>query len=219
MILALLACEEPGTLSSVADALATDAEVQGEPALQLTLAVAGVLAETCNVDDISSYAFTGPYAAAMGVTGVTVSTSEEQFIWTATDAGLGTDLGTLEYTTNSSALNFAIEYANGTEQLTAGFETKSCDDEGVIISGSGTWSTAELSVPLSILGVAPSNGLVFRPTTVAYPGGGWLKAEEETQGWEILLDDSSTLGFAPESWTGTASGKGWTGAVEMAWPE
>jgi hypothetical protein len=195
MILALLACESPGTLSSVADALATDAEVQGEPALRLTTAVAGVLAETCGVDDISSYAFSGGFAAAMGVTGVTVTTSEEQFIWTATDVGLDGNLGTLAYTTNSSAQNFAIEYANGTEQLTAGFETKNCDDEGVIVSGTGTWSSADLEVALTILGVAPSNGLVFRPTTASYPSGGWIKATEETAGWEILLDDAAGLGF------------------------
>ena len=47
LLLLLVACDAPETLGSVAAALGQDALADGTPGTRMTIAVAGLLAETC----------------------------------------------------------------------------------------------------------------------------------------------------------------------------
>ncbi|MDP2311554.1 MAG: hypothetical protein Q8P41_01510 [Pseudomonadota bacterium] len=219
-LLALLACTEPETLESVSAALAQRAVDDAELPLRSMTALAGLLGETCGVASVEDYTFTSRSAAAMRASTATVDRDETTQTWTFTGVGLDEMDGTLLVDTDASQDNLAVTYTADGLKFTAGIEIRDCDTDipSVVVGGTGTWSTASLTTSLTLVGVAPANGLGFNPVTAEVPTGGQVRASDETAGWVILLDEVSTLPPDAGVWTGQATGTGWSYAVEVGWP-
>lgn len=215
-----VACTEPGTLASVSSALAGEAVADAEVPLRTLTAVAGLLAETCGAPAIETFTFTSRSAAALGASTATVDHDEETQTWTFADVGLDGAAGTLEVVTDANQENLAVTYTADGLKFTAGIELKDCDPDvpSVVVGGTGTWTTADLSVAVSLVGAAPATGLAFSPTTAQVPTGGQVRAANEDAGWVILLDDAATLPEGAPAWTGRASGDDWAAPVEIGWP-
>ena len=218
--LLLLACAEPSTLGTVSEALAARAVADGELPLRMATATAGLLAETCGVETVEEHVFVSRSAAALGASVATVERDDTTQTWTFADIGLDDTSGTLVVETDASQDNLALTYTGDGLKFTAGMEVRDCDTDvpSVVIGGTGTWTTADVTVGLTLVGQAPANGLVFDPVTADRPGGGQLRAEDEAAGWVILLDELGTVDASLGAWTGTASGTGWTADVAVGWP-
>jgi len=218
--LLLLACAEPSTLGTVSEALAARAVTDGELPLRMTTATAGLLAETCSDETVEDHVFVSRSAVALGASVATVERDETTQTWTFADIGLDAIAGTLVVETDASQDNLALTYTADGLKLTAGMEVRDCDLDvpSVVMGGTGTWMTADATVTLTLVGQAPANGLVFDPVTAERPGAGQLRAEDETEGWTILLDELGTVDASLGAWTGTASGSGWTADVAVGWP-
>ncbi|MDP2306135.1 MAG: hypothetical protein Q8P18_08905 [Pseudomonadota bacterium] len=219
-LLLLIACTEPSTLETVSAALADRAVADAEAPMRTMTALAGLLAETCGVDTVEDHVFVSRSAVALGASVATVEREETTQTWTFAEVGIDGALGTLQVETDASQVNLAVTYTAEGLKLTAGIELRDCDADvpSAVMGGTGTWSTAELSAALTLVGVAPSNGLAFNPTTAEVPTAGQVRASDEAADWIILLDDAATLPPEAGKWTGQASGTGWTHAVEVGWP-
>lgn len=219
----LLACDAPETLGSVAAALGQDAVADGTPGTRMTIAVAGLLAETCGVSDIDSYVFSSRAAAALGAARADVVrvVDEGTQAWTFAGAGLDDqEPADLLISTDADAENLAVEWDNGAARFTAGIELRDCDTSvpSVVVGGSGKWLTTGLEVAFSLTGVSPLAGVVYAPPLGDAPVTGQIRATNQVDGWVVLLDDASVLGETPEAWPGVASGKGWQTSVVVPWP-
>lgn len=219
-LLLLLACTEPSTLETVSAALAARAVSDAEAPMRTMTAVAGLLAETCGVAAVEDHAFVSRSAVALGASTSTVERDETTQTWTFPEVGLDETLGTLQVETDENQVNLAVTYTADGLKLTAGIELRDCDADvpSAVMGGSGTWSTAQLSTALALVGVAPSNGLAFNPVTAEVPTAGQVRAEDEAADWIILLDDAATLPAEAGKWTGQASGTGWAHTIEIGWP-
>lgn len=221
MILALLAaCTEPGTLGSVSDALGAGALADAELPIRTTTAIVGLLAETCGADTLEDYRFTGRSAAALRATAAVVTREDAAQTWTFDGVGLDGAEGTLALVTDLNQQNFAVSYAVDGVRLSAGLELRACEEAGAsaIVGGTGTWTTADVVVGLTVLGAAPTNGLGFVPTTADVPSSGQVRAEVEAADWVVLMDDAATAPDGAPVWKGVATGSDWASEVEVRWP-
>ena len=219
-LLLLFACTEPATLESVSEALAARAVDDAEVPLRTLTALAGLLAETCGVATVEDHVFTSRSAAALRATVATVDRDETTQTWTFAGVGLDEREGTLVVETDATQDNLAVTYTADGLKFTAGIELRDCDTDGpsAVMGGTGTWSTATLSIALTLVGAAPANGLAFDPVTAELPTAGQLRASEEAAGWVILLDEVATLAPDAEGWTGRATGTDWASVIEIGWP-
>ncbi len=219
-MLLLLACAEPGTLASVSAALGEQAAASAERPLRTMTAIAGLLAETCGGTSVETYTFTSRSAAALGASVAAVDHDETTQIWTFEGVGLDGVEGTLEVVTDGSQENLAVTWTADGVRFTAGVEIRACDEDvpSATLGGTGTWTTADATITLNLVGAAPVNGLVFSPITADVPTDGQVRATDEDAGWAVLLDDAETLPEGAPQWTGVASGDGWTHVVAVAWP-
>lgn len=220
ILLLLVACTDPSTLETVSGALADRAVADAEAPLRTMTAIAGLLAETCGVASVEDHVFVSRSAAALGASSATVDRDETTQTWTFPEVGIDGALGTLQVKTDAAQDNLAVTYTAEGLKFTAGMELRDCDTDipSAVMGGTGTWSTAELSTALTLVGVAPSNGLTFNPITADVPTAGQVRAADEAADWTILLDDAASLPPEAGKWTGQASGTGWAHAVEVGWP-
>ena len=221
MILLLLsACEAPGTLASVSALLAEDVVAVGEPPIRTVTAIAGIVAETCGVGEVEDHLFASRSAVAFGAELATVVRDSSAQTWTFTGVGLDGADGTLVLETDASQENFAVTYDGPGVELSAGIELRACDDAATAatVGGTGTWTGAGPEVALTLLDAARGLGLSFTPPAADLPGGGQVRAVDETDGWTILLDDASTVPGGSETWPGVASGADFTTDIAVRWP-
>lgn len=218
MMLYLLACSEPGLLSSVSEVLADEALAESEEGLQMVTALSGLAAETCLAGTVNGYTFTGRSASALGITSAVVTIEDTTEIWTFSEAGLDAHAGTLEVRTDGQRDDLAISWTADGLTLAAELEVRACGSDAAVIGGSATWTSSLGVVAMTLIGEAPANGVVYSPPLANTPVGGQIRAEDEDLGWTILLVDASTLAADPPAWPGTASGDDWTQEIDVRWP-
>ena len=220
MILLLAACSEPPLLDAVSEALGAEALQGGELPLRMSLALSGLVAETCTAGAVEGYSFASRSAAALGATVAAVEHDEEMQTWIFDEVGLDEARGTLAITTDGQQENLAVEWVSDSFLFTAGLEARACDPDAssVTIAGTGTWIGSGPSISLTLESDVPADGLAFAPTTSAIPVQGRLSASQRESDWAIALDDASTLADDPPAWPGVANGSDWESNVSIRWP-
>lgn len=227
MLLALAACEEPGILDSVAEELALRTAAEAEDGVRLVVAVSGLVAETCGVEDVDTYTFAGGGAAALGAT-VGERLGGESFTWVFAGVGLDGVEGELHLSTDAAREDYTVSWEGDGDALTAALTLAWCDPSALeaVVSGTGHHVTQGDDRNLALDGPSPYPGLRFEPTTGIAPTSGFVTwswhGEDARDGngddRKIVLDDASTIDVDAGLWSGTASGNTWSHAIELALP-
>lgn len=135
LVVAVLAgCTEPPVLDPVTERLAEQVLEIAEPQMRLMIGVSAIVAETCTVESLSGYTFTGEAALALGVTQADVETSESGgHTWTFAHVGIDATDGTLVLTTDSERTTVSLSYTASNNTLVSGvYHVLSCDGPAVV---------------------------------------------------------------------------------------
>ncbi len=222
-LLTLLGCVEPPILEPVEEKLADRVMEVAEPQIRIFLSVAGVVAETCLTDSMSSYVFEGAVPKAFGVTAAQVETSASgDHTWTFPHVGIDGAEGELVLVTDSGRTSFSATYTAPDNTLMDGeFHILSCDppestarrfaaDSGVDTGGTDT-SGSDTGDTATDTGSTSGAGYV---TNVS----GNMDATTTTESDHLDIDGDkpySSLTWAPPTAAGPAGGWiHWQDAVE-----
>lgn len=225
MILAMLvACEEPGLLSSVTEELGARTVEQATDGIRLFVASASIVGETCGVDDVGSHTFIGAGATLLGASVATPVESSQAPTWVFSDVQFGGDTGDLHLATDEAGEDYTVSWQGGGDSLVAAFTVAWCDSSvpEVVVAGTGNHVVEGEGRPLDTDGPAPYPGLRFEPitgwptsgyVTWVWPGSDGREGNEDDR--TLVLDDASTLDEDEGTWTGTASGSTWSDPVVL----
>lgn len=216
ILFTLVACQAPGTLGSVGEALGRDVVDAAELPLRMTTAIAGLLAETCGVGELEDYVFSSWSAQALGVASAVVTRGEDGQTWRFDGSGLDGVDGTLTLLTDATQERFDVTWSGGGATLTGELEFHGCDADGVALVGGGTWSDDVTGVTVAV--ADNGEGVLYAPPTAPVPTGGQLRAAAPNAKWLLLLDDAGQVEAGFPAWPGVASGADFSVRVTIAWP-
>ena len=110
MLFLLLACKEPGLLSSVTIKLSEGTLEEALPAMGLGLGAAAVVAEICPLEGVNGYTFTGLGAESLGITDFMGESSETSARITFPHAGIANHPGGLVISTDADRINWTFTW-------------------------------------------------------------------------------------------------------------
>jgi hypothetical protein len=245
MILLLLsACGTPPIVDAVEGELAGEVLLRAETPLRLFVAISSVVAETCGVEDVTTYTFVGGGALALGATDPETTVPAEGEVGNELlvfqSAGLeDVGFGTLTLETPPDHASFDVTYTGGGFDVSGTVPIITCPvtdgdpGEGVVLTGNvvtgGTLEFTSEGLTTKVLaeGDKPTEGLGFSPPIAPTPTSGWAKWSDDgtdvNRGQALELDAAEDGAIEGGFWTGTASGTAtsgvnWSHAVDVALP-
>jgi hypothetical protein len=221
-LLALVACTPPGLLRTLQDELAADAVADAEPGLRLFVGVGGMIAETCGLDQLSDYVYSGVSAEALAATTSMVAKDDVtgEFTWEQEGVGVDGALGSLSIDADDERTTWSMTYQLEGVEVISGALTLDCDASvpEAVIGGSANRTAGEHKDTLSFIGAAPVAGVLYSPSTSRAPDAGQARWAREATSTKLTLDDASTIDAVAGTWPGVASGRNWTAEVVVALP-
>ena len=218
-------CKEPGLMEAVTAALGDEVRVAAEPGLRLSTDLAGVVAETCAVEVLNGYTWSGVTASGLGMVHPDNFMEEQsgaielEFL----DVGPGDQSGTLTLSAESARASWSTHWEDntGTLLLEGTLVVERCDADAVRISGGISWHDPLHEVSISIGDTEGFIGFETDGTGVPISGqASWNGGDTDLEA--TLLLDSAALGLELSQgtgrWTGLAEGKGWEHATAIAFP-
>ncbi|MFZ5481503.1 MAG: hypothetical protein ACOZNI_32375 [Myxococcota bacterium] len=210
ILLAFAGCEAPGLLQPLVDELSDELVAEASPGIRLFVGVTGVVAATCAVEDLVDDPLAGEAVEALGLVGEKFAKDADsgELTWVEDAVGVDGAEGTLELSADSARETWQAEYERlGVETLAATLALDCGDDGDAVVSGGGTYTTAEGKHSLTLVGDAPVTGVWYEDATALAPDEGQLRWARDEDDLALLLDDASEI--ADGKWPGTASGPDW----------
>lgn len=229
-LVALAGCTNPPTLDVVAEELGDRTLEDAEVPTRFLVAVTGLLAETCGVEEIDQHTFVGGGAAALGVVSLVREEEETdgatETAWVAADAGLDGDAGELRIVADAARSAHVVSWQGESGTLAATLTLALCDPTGATarISGIASWTKDGEARALDAAGPEEAPGLVWAPTDAALPTSGhaaWTRTygtDGRGDDVSLVLGDAAEIDVDAGVWPGVASGSGWSWAVEVPLP-
>lgn len=226
-VLGLAGCVNPPTLDAVAEELGARTLADAEQPTRFLVALTGLLAETCGVDEIDQHAFVGGGAAALGVAALVRVEGETETAWVAADAGIDGDLGELRIVPDAARSAHVVSWRGDGGTLAATLTVGACDPTGATarVSGIGSWTEDDGEArALDATGPEDAPGLVWAPTNAPLPTSGhavWTRAygtDGRADDDTLVLADAAEIDVEAGVWPGVASGQGWSREVDVPLP-